>query len=147
MRSAPGVPLTIAELQLSSPLPSPSRHSVLASNNSNNQQHHSNNINNDNNNNNNNNNTHSSSSSSSSSNYNNTTFDPASISTLTKTMIIPPIQFDSPNLINPDLYPLANMVTPNAMKKFTFHLDGRPSIFEEVQVHTNINTCIYYIKY
>lgn len=121
MRSIPTVPLTIAELQLSSPLPSPSRHSVLNNNNNNNNSdfHHShhtllNTINN----------------SSSSSSTNNSTLDPASISTLT----LPPIQFDLFHTRNTDLYPLANLSTPKSLKKFYFSVDGKQGLFEELGV-------------
>lgn len=103
MRSVPGVPLTIAELQLSSPLPSPSRQSIT-------------------------NNTLSSSSSSL------PTLDSAFTSTLTKTMILPPLQFDNPNTLNTDLYPLTTATTPLGLKKFSFLVDGRPCLFEEVNV-------------
>ncbi|KAI9354174.1 WD40-repeat-containing domain protein [Pilaira anomala] len=103
MKSLPAVPLTIAELQLSSPLPSPSRQSIA-------------------------NNTLSSSSSSL------TTLDSASMSTLTKTMILPPLQFDNPNTLNTDLYPLTTATTPLGLKKFTFLVDGRPCLFEEVNM-------------
>jgi hypothetical protein len=132
MRSIPGVPLTIAELQLSSPLPSPSRQSIL---NSNTQQYH---------------NSSSSSSSSNTYNYNNTTttLDPASISTSTKTMFLPRIQFDqsSPHHSS-DLYPLANLATPLAMKKFKFSIDGMPSLFEEVSTaHVSLSVIISYFK-
>ncbi|KAG2237723.1 hypothetical protein INT48_009661 [Thamnidium elegans] len=105
MRSAPGVPLTIAELQLSSPLPSPSRQSIT-------------------------NNTPSSSSL--------PTLDSASMSTLTKTMILPPLQFDNPNTLNTDLYPLTTATTPLGLKNFSFLVDGRPCLFEEVNLtYTN----------
>lgn len=140
MRNAPGVPLTIAELQLSSPLPSPSRQSVLNNSNSsdsdsNSPLHHhhtqrtlhrhtlsTNTIHN------------SSSSSSANISSTNSTFEPASNSTLTKTIIMPPVHFDYPYSLHPDLYPLANAATPSAMKKFTFSIDGKSSTFEEVHV-------------
>ena len=117
------VPLTVAELQLSSPLPSPSRHSVIqaaSSNNKNNTSdshlHHHHTIYN-----------YSSSSTKS------TRFDPVSTTT-TNTMVLPPLQFDYPYTLNPDLYPLAAAPTPPSIKKFTFSMDGKPSLFEEVHV-------------
>lgn len=119
MRSTPGVPLTIAELQLSSPLPSPSRQSVL-----NNHAHTLSNIINN----------KSSSSSSLANNSYNSTPDLASISTLSTSVMLPPLQFEQPNTLHPDLYPLTTANTPNAMKKFTFLVDGRPCLFEEVNV-------------
>lgn len=144
MRNAPGVPLTIAELQLSSPLPSPSRQSALSNTHS--HQHIT-----------------SSSSTSSSSNtpitnnaitiYNNdnTSFDPAFISKTKTTMRLPPIQFDSPTNTSTfhnhqsstsDLYPLANLATPQALKKFKFTVDGIPSVFEEIStVHVSVDNC------
>lgn len=153
MRNAPGVPLTIAELQLSSPLPSPSRQSVLNNSNSsdsdsNSPLHHhqqqrtphrhtlsTNTIHN--------------SSSSSSANISShstlttstTTIEPASNSTFKKTIIMPPVHFDFPHSLHPDLYPLANAATPSAMRKFTFSIDGKSSTFEEVHnVNTNTTT-------
>ncbi|KAI7874607.1 WD40-repeat-containing domain protein [Mucor mucedo] len=125
MRSTPGVPLTIAELQLSSPLPSPSRQSVL-----NNHAHTLSNIINN----------KSSSSSSLATNSYNSTPDLASISTLSKSVMLPPLQFEQPNSLHPDLYPLTTANTPNAMKKFTFLVDGRPCLFEEVNTSTVTNT-------
>lgn len=118
MRSTPGVPLTIAELQLSSPLPSPSRQSVL-----NNHAHTLSTIINN-----------KSSSSSLATNSYNSTPDLASISTLSKSMMLPPLQFEQPNTLHLDLYPLTTANTPKAMKKFTFLADGRPCLFEEVNV-------------
>lgn len=116
MRSAPGVPLTIAELQLSSPLPSPSRHSTTVTSNQPPQppqQHQHTRFNNI---------THNSNTEASSSNA----------------IILPQLHVDPPYSLNPDLYPLANIVTPNAMKKFTFKMDEKHGLFEEIQVRIKI---------
>ncbi|KAL7322579.1 hypothetical protein PS15p_211563 [Mucor circinelloides] len=99
MKSAPGVPLTIAELQLSSPLPSPNRHPS----NSTAQQHQQH------------------------TRLHHTEASPSDA------IILPQLHFDPPYSLNPDLYPLANIATPNAMKKFTFKVDEKHGLFQEIQ--------------
>jgi len=105
MKSAPGVPLTIAELQLSSPLPSPNRHPS----NSTAQQHQQH------------------------TRLHHTEASPSDA------IILPQLHFDPPYSLNPDLYPLANIATPNAMKKFTFKVDEKHGLFQEIQVNIKIS--------
>ncbi|KAI8074237.1 WD40-repeat-containing domain protein [Gilbertella persicaria] len=112
MRSTPGVPLTIAEAQLSSPLPSPNRHSMNSS--------HSHSI-------------HSHTHTNTTYNTYNTTSDLASpIASSSVTLV--PLHFDPPRSLHSDLYPLATLPTPNAMRKFSFVVDEKVCIFEEVQI-------------
>ncbi|KAI8645489.1 WD40-repeat-containing domain protein [Parasitella parasitica] len=123
MRSTPGVPLTIAELQLSSPLPSPNRHSSAGYA----QQHH-----------------HSHPQPQSShpelqsqaqsqhhTHFNHITHTEA---TSANPIILPQLHFDPPYSLNPDLYPLANVATPSTMKGFRFKVDGKHGLFEELQI-------------
>lgn len=105
MKSAPGVPLTIAELQLSSPLPSPNRH---PSNTTTAQQHTTRRL------------------------------DHTEASSCNAT-ILPQLHFDPPYSLDPDLYPLANITTPNAIKKLTFKVDGKHGVFEEIQVNIQLS--------
>ncbi|KAK4509841.1 Mitotic spindle checkpoint component mad2 [Mucor velutinosus] len=101
MKSAPGVPLTIAELQLSSPLPSPNRHPSNTTAQQQHQQH--------------------------------TTRLAHTEASSSNATILPQLHFDSPYSLNPDLYPLANITTPHAIKKFTFKVDEKHGVFEEIQ--------------
>jgi hypothetical protein len=92
---------SLAELQLSSPLPSPNRQ--LSGNNNNRhtnlpQQH---------------------------ATHNNTATESA--------ISLEPLYFDSPQH-HSDLYPLASMPTPESIRKFTFTVDGHPSLFVETNV-------------
>ncbi|KAI8362744.1 WD40-repeat-containing domain protein [Choanephora cucurbitarum] len=108
MRGAPGVPLTIAESQLSSPLPSPSRHSVNTSNS------HSSHPN-----------THSHTTRTT---YNSTS--PNNNNNSLPTML-PLLCFDPPSSLSTDIYPLATLPTPRAMKQFSFTAGERVCHFEE----------------
>lgn len=120
MRNTPGVPLTIAELQLSSPLPSPNRHSVHNSQIQ--RTHHHTRFNHN----------------------NHSTLNPASISTSSSSnsLVLPPLHFDPPFSLNPDLYPLATTSTPDAIKRFSFEANGKTNLFEEVQVMYSITQTI-----
>ncbi|CEP18911.1 hypothetical protein [Parasitella parasitica] len=113
MRSTPSVPLTIAELQLSSPLPSPNRQSTGYV-----QHHH-----------------HShppppllhsqqqlQAQPQHNTHFNNITHTEA---TSSNAVVLPQLHFDPPCSLNPDLYPLANAATPSAMKRFKFQMDGK----------------------
>ncbi|KAI8364176.1 WD40-repeat-containing domain protein [Blakeslea trispora] len=111
MRGAPGVPLTMAESQLSSPLPSPSRHSANTSNSHNTHL-----------------NTHSHTSAThttySSTSPNNNDNNPS-------TTMLPLLSFDPPCSLSTDIYPLATLPTPSAMKQFSFTVGDRVYHFEE----------------
>lgn len=109
MRNTPGVPLTIAEHQLSSPLPSPNRYSVNIQ-----RPHHHTRFNH----------THSSA------------LNPASMSTSSSSnsLVLPPLHFEPPSSLKSDLYPLAATSTPDTIKRFSFEANGRINLFEEVQV-------------
>lgn len=58
-----------------------------------------------------------------------------SSSTLEAESTLQPLVFEQPYFSNTDLYPLSNLETPQIMKKFTFHINGKPCKFEEVQVN------------
>ncbi|KAI8967872.1 WD40-repeat-containing domain protein [Mycotypha africana] len=126
MRSLQNIPLSIADIQLSSPLPSPSRQSVHM------------------------NSSHQDSTSDSNTqrhplqhtqfNFANTETNPTTpISLLAPTssalnqITLPSLNFESPYFLDPQVYPLKNSTTPGLLKKFVFKVDGIPAYFEEIQ--------------
>ena len=54
--------------------------------------------------------------------------------TTTTTTTFPPLVFPPPRILDdldPRLHPLAHADTPTPLRNFTFHIDGRPTYFQE----------------
>ncbi|KAI8983642.1 hypothetical protein BDB01DRAFT_133122 [Pilobolus umbonatus] len=108
------LPLPVVDLQLSSPIPSPSRQSTPSSDTENT--------------------LHTLTDTSHadipvSDNIDITTSQPT-----TPKSAVPSLQIDLPAVKNTSLYPLASKPTPIPLKRFFFQLDGKPSLFEEIPV-------------